>query len=90
MSGTPRMNSMNSTQRMRSTGRFDVLPSARAMPMGSENEMPVTPMTRVSMKPPNSSVATGVSPNPPTSSQPTRNGNAATYHIQCFRAGIRS
>ena len=58
--------------------------------MGSENEIPVTPMTRVSMKPPNWSVSTRVRPNPPTSSQPARNGNAATYHIQCLRPGNRS
>ena len=90
ISGTPRMNSMNSTHRMRTAGRSDVRPSARAMPIGSENEIPVTPMMRVSMKPPNWSVSTGFRPNPPTSSQPTRNGNAATYQNQCLRPGSLS
>ena len=52
MSGTPRMNSMNSTHSMRTAGMPEVRPRARAMPMGSENEMPVTPITRVSRKPP--------------------------------------
>ena len=58
--------------------------------MGSENEIPVTPMMSVSMNPPNWSVSTGVRPNPPTSSQAARNGNAATYQSQCLRPGIRS
>ena len=53
ISGTPRMNSMNPTENMRMMGSFDCLPKASNIPMGSENAMPVTPMTRVSMKPPN-------------------------------------
>ena len=73
ISGTPRMNSMKATQTIRSAGKCDIRPSANAIPSGREKTIPVTPMTRVNMMPPNRLVGTGSRPIPPISSQPMTN-----------------
>ena len=88
--GTPRMNSMKLTQAHRMTTSLDCLPRASRMPIGSEKAMPVTPMTRVSMNPPNWSVATGSSPRPPSSSQPQISGKHMEYSRPYLRPGSRS
>ena len=53
ISGTPRMNSMNATENIRTIGMRERRPSASTMPMGSESTMPTSPAIRLSMKPPN-------------------------------------
>ena len=67
ISGTPRMVSMNTTDRMRTTGRRERRPSASTMPMGRDSTMPASPATTLSMKPPNLSVLMPSRPKPPTS-----------------------
>ena len=90
ISGTPRMNSMKITQSILSTGRFDVRPSARRMPAGSEKAMPVTPMTRVSATPPILTVSTRSRPKPPKISHPALKGTSAVIQNRYFRPGTLS
>ena len=55
ISGTPRMNSMNPTDSVLTSGMFDCRPSAIRMPMGSEAVIAAMPMTKDSRNPPKSS-----------------------------------
>ena len=84
MSGTPRINSINRTQTMRKAGNFERRPSARKIPIGSENATPAIPMTSVKRIPPNCLVETGGRPRPPSSSQAARNGKATANQSQYF------
>ena len=65
---------MNKTEKTLMTGKLDVLPRARRIPIGKENEIPVTPMISVNERPPTSLVATGSKPNQPNISHPPMNG----------------
>ena len=73
-SGTPRHNSMNAIDAERMTGSSDLRPSASRMPSGSENTMPVTATTSVTVSPPQLVVSTAGSPNSP----PASNSKAMT------------
>ena len=50
--GTPRMNSMKTTQINLMIGRFDCRPKASTMPRGNESETQMTPKIMLSIKPP--------------------------------------
>ena len=62
MSGTPRMISMNPTQKYFRNGSLLRRPSARAIPMGMEHTIPMTASSRFRVSPPRSCVGTGSSP----------------------------
>ena len=66
--------SIKATHNMLIAGRLDWRPSAKRIPRGSEATMPVTPMTSVSVKPPQLVVCTPARPNPPESSQAAMKG----------------
>jgi hypothetical protein len=52
ISGTPRMNSMKTTQIHLMIGMSDCRPSASTMPIGSDSDTQTTPRIMLSMKPP--------------------------------------
>ena len=54
ISGTPRQNSMKVIENILTIGSLERRPSARRMPRGSDTAMPVTAMTRVTRRPPQS------------------------------------
>ena len=80
ISGTPRTTSMKPTEASRITGRLERRPSASRIPIGSDNTMPASPATRLSMKPPNLSVEMLRMPNrlPTTSPCSSYIGNPPT------------
>ena len=78
---------MNKTHNTLNIGILDCLPSAKAIPIGSENEIPVTPSIKVSIIPPNLSVGTVSKPKPPKSNHPATNGNIAEYISPYFLLG---
>jgi hypothetical protein len=59
------MNSMKQMHSVLTMGICERRPSARTMPIGNEATMPVTPITTVSIRPPNLEVSTGSRPRPP-------------------------
>ena len=67
MSGTPRINSMNTTHNDLIIGIFDLLPRARRMLSGKARPIPVTPKKSVTSKPPHLLVPTVLKPGPPYS-----------------------
>ena len=50
--GTPLINSINPTQIIFMTGKFDCLPNANNIPIGKEATIPVTPTMSDKVKPP--------------------------------------
>ena len=84
------MNSIKITQTALSAGSLERLPSARAIPIGSEKAMPVTATTRVRRMPPSFWVPTGVRPKPPSKSHAAIKGKAAANISQYFLPGMFS
>ena len=84
------MNSINKIHSMLNTGIFDFRPSANKIPIGREKDIPVTPIIRVSIIPPNLCVGTTGRPSPPTRSQPAKNGNSNERSNPSFLLGILS
>ena len=72
-SGTPRTNSMKTTENRRTAGMRERRPSASRMPSGSEQTMPTEATTMVTSMPPHSAVSTG---GKPIASQPVSRKNA--------------
>ena len=62
MSGTPRTNSMNTTQANLTIGSLERRPSASSTPRGSETTMPTVEITSVTSTPPHKLVETLGSP----------------------------
>ena len=61
-SGTPRTNSMKTTENSRTAGMCERRPSANRIPNGSEQMMPTEATTMVTRMPPHSTVSTGCKP----------------------------
>ncbi len=60
MRGTPRTNSMKPIDAHLAKGIFERRPSASTMPTGNDPVMPTLATTRVTSRPPHSSVGTGI------------------------------
>ena len=63
--GTPRINSIKQTLKVRTTVSLDCLPKARTIPNGSEQTIPETPSITVSINPPNKLYSILASPKKP-------------------------